>query len=53
MANMTRQDAKDFLKIAADLNIRPKVKVFKLEEANEALLAVKLETQEGSAVIVP
>jgi propanol-preferring alcohol dehydrogenase len=53
VANMTRQDARDFLKIARDLNIRPRVAVFPLEDANKALLAVKEETRHGSAVIVP
>jgi propanol-preferring alcohol dehydrogenase len=53
VANMTRQDARDFLKIAHDLKIRPEVKAFSLEDANEALLAVKEETADGSAVIVP
>jgi alcohol dehydrogenase, propanol-preferring len=53
VANMTRQDARDFLKIADELNIRPEIKVFPLQDANEALLAVKEETEKGSAVIVP
>jgi propanol-preferring alcohol dehydrogenase len=53
VANMTRQDARDFLRIAAELNIRPQVTVFPLREANKALMAVKEETAEGSAVIVP
>jgi len=53
VANMTRQDARDFLKIARDLHIRPSVTVFPLEDANQALLAVKEETEHGSSVIVP
>ncbi|MGB6877482.1 MAG: zinc-dependent alcohol dehydrogenase family protein [Candidatus Acidiferrales bacterium] len=53
VANMTRQDARDFLKIAASLNIRPQVTTFSLDVANNALLAVKEETGHGSAVIVP
>jgi len=53
VANMTRQDARDFLKIVAELNIRPQVTVFPLSDANKALMAVKEETAEGSAVIVP
>jgi propanol-preferring alcohol dehydrogenase len=53
VANMTRQDARDFLKIAHDLNIRPHVTVFSLEDASQALLFVKEETGDGSAVIVP
>jgi alcohol dehydrogenase, propanol-preferring len=53
VANMTRQDARDFLKLAHDLHIRPKVTAFPLERANDALLAVKNETEDGSAVIIP
>jgi propanol-preferring alcohol dehydrogenase len=53
VANMTRQDARDFLEIARDLNIRPQVSLFPLEDANKALRAVKEETGHGSAVIVP
>jgi propanol-preferring alcohol dehydrogenase len=53
VANMTRQDARDFLKLAHDLHIRPQVTVFSLEDANKALVAVKEETESGSAVVVP
>src|ERR1700677_4559898 len=53
VANMTRQDARDFLALARDLNIRPQAVVFPLQDANKALLAVKNETEDGSAVIVP
>ena len=52
VANMTRQDARDFLSIAAKLKIQPRVSTFSLEQANEALLSVKGETEHGSAVIV-
>jgi propanol-preferring alcohol dehydrogenase len=53
VANMTRQDARDFLALARELNIRPRAVVFPLQDANKALLAVKNETEDGSAVIVP
>jgi len=53
VANMTRQDARDFLQIAQDLKIRPQVTVFSLQDANKAVLAVKDETDRGSVVIVP
>jgi len=52
VANMTRQDARDFLTLARDLNFRPAVQTFPLDEANRALEAVKHETGDGSAVIV-
>src|ERR1700733_4930125 len=53
VANMTRQDARDFLAIAHQLKIRPQVVVFPLHDANQALMAVKGETERGSSVIVP
>ena len=53
VANMTRQDASDFLAIASQLKIQPQVTAFPLAEANRALLAVKEESERGSAVIVP
>ena len=52
VANMTRQDARDFLTLARDLSFRPTVQTFPLSEANRALEAVKHETGDGSAVIV-
>ena len=52
VANMTRQDARDFLALAHELNLRPRVVPFPLEQANQALEAVKHETEDGSAVIV-
>ena len=53
VANMTRQDARDFLKIAHDLNISPRVTAFSLDDANRAMMGVKAETSDGSVVIVP
>ena len=53
VANMTRSDARDFLKIAADIRLQPKVTVFSLDRANEALAAVKHDAIDGAAVIVP
>jgi propanol-preferring alcohol dehydrogenase len=53
VANMTRQDARDFLQIAHDLGIHPRVTAFPLHDANKAVLAVKEETESGSVVIVP
>jgi propanol-preferring alcohol dehydrogenase len=53
VANMTRQDARDFLEVALALPIRPQVTAFPLEDANKALLAVKEETGYGSTVIIP
>jgi propanol-preferring alcohol dehydrogenase len=53
VANMTRADARDFLGLAHELKIEPRVSVFPLDHANDALMAVKQETEDGSAVIAP
>jgi alcohol dehydrogenase, propanol-preferring len=53
VANMTRSDARDFLHIAAQIDLQPKVTVFPLDQANEALVAVKGDAIDGAAVIVP
>jgi propanol-preferring alcohol dehydrogenase len=53
VTNMTRADARDFLALAAEINLKPKVTVFPLDQANEALLAVKNDAVDGAAVIVP
>ncbi len=53
VANMTRDDARDFLALAAEIGIRPNVTVFSLDQANEALAAVKKDAIDGAAVIVP
>jgi alcohol dehydrogenase, propanol-preferring len=53
VANMTREDAHDFLALAAEIKLQPKVKSFPLDRANEALQAVKSDSIDGAAVIVP
>jgi alcohol dehydrogenase, propanol-preferring len=53
VANMTRADGRDFLKIAAEIKLRPKVTKFSLQQANEALIAVKNDSIDGAAVILP
>lgn len=53
VTNMTREDARDFLALAAQIDLQPKVTVFPLDQANEALMAVKNDSVDGAAVIVP
>src|SRR5579863_7727873 len=53
VANMTRQDARDFIQVAAEIGLRPKVTAFPLDQANEALAAIKSDSVDGAAVIVP
>jgi propanol-preferring alcohol dehydrogenase len=53
VANMTRADARDFLDLAAKIRLEPKVMVFTLDNANDALAAVRNDAVDGSAVIIP
>jgi D-arabinose 1-dehydrogenase-like Zn-dependent alcohol dehydrogenase len=53
VANMTRADARDFLKIAAEMHLQPKITTFALDQANEALAAIKNDSIDGAAVILP
>lgn len=51
VANVTREDAGQFLKLAADIPIRTEVELFRLEEANEALGMLKRSEIKGAAVL--
>lgn len=53
VANMTRTDARDFLRLAAEIRLQPKVTTFGLDQANEALAAIKSDSIDGAAVIIP
>jgi alcohol dehydrogenase, propanol-preferring len=53
VANMTRADAHDFLEIAGNIGLRPRVTIFPLDRVNEALAAVKNDSIDGAAVVVP
>jgi len=53
VANMTRSDARDFLRLAAEISLQPRVTTFTLDHANEALAAVKSDSIDGAAVLIP
>jgi len=53
VANMTRSDARDFLNLAAEIPLHPKVTAFALDQANEALAAIKSDSIDGAVVIIP
>ena len=51
VANSTRQDARDFLCLAAEIPIRTEVETFDLAEANQALQADKHSKIRGAGVL--
>jgi propanol-preferring alcohol dehydrogenase len=53
VANLTRDDAREFLDLAPRVPVRTHVTTFALEEAERALDAVRTGSLEGSAVLIP
>ena len=51
VANLTRQNGVEFLKLAAVVPVKTEITVFSLEMANEALEAIRSGTLTGSAVL--
>jgi propanol-preferring alcohol dehydrogenase len=51
VANNTRQDGEDFLRVAAEIPVRMHTQVYPLSEASRALNALKNDAIEGAAVL--
>jgi propanol-preferring alcohol dehydrogenase len=51
VTNMTREDARDFLALSAEIGLAPQTTSFTLERANDALRAVKSDAIDGAAVL--
>ncbi len=53
VANLTRRDGEEFLALAARVPIRTETQTFHLEQANEALEALRSGRLRGAAVLTP
>jgi propanol-preferring alcohol dehydrogenase len=53
VANLTRQDALDFLALAPQIPVRTRVEEYPLHQANEALQALRSGNLTGAAVLRP
>jgi len=51
VANNTRENGREFLRLAAEIPVRTRVRVYPLEEANVALNALKNDAIPGAAVL--
>ncbi|HXZ80052.1 MAG TPA: zinc-dependent alcohol dehydrogenase family protein [Terriglobales bacterium] len=51
VANSIRQDARQFLELAAEVPVRSEIQVFSLEQANQALQHLKHSRIEGAGVL--
>ena len=53
VANLTRQDAREFLALAPKAGVKTAVAPMRLEEANEALARLRQGEVTGAAVLIP
>ena len=53
VANLTRRDGLDFLRLAPEIGIVTRTTSFPLRQANEALAELRAGRFEGAAVLVP
>jgi alcohol dehydrogenase, propanol-preferring len=51
VANVTRQDVREFLALAAEANIKPEYQEYDLKDANQALLEMKQGKIRGAKVL--
>lgn len=51
VANSTRQDAREFLTLAAEVPVRTEIELFPLDDANQAIAAMKHSRVRGAAVL--
>jgi propanol-preferring alcohol dehydrogenase len=51
VANLTRRDGEEFLALAARVSVRTAVESYPLEQANEALAALRAGRIRGAAVL--
>lgn len=53
VANLTRADGDEFMRVAGELALRPQVERFELAQANDALACLRGGTLRGAAVLIP
>lgn len=53
VANLTREDGREFMRLAGEIDLRPAVRCYSLEQAGEALHALSHGELQGAAVITP
>ncbi len=51
VANVTRSDVREFLEVAAKASLKPKVQMYSLDEANRAIVDLKMGNGVGAKVL--
>jgi propanol-preferring alcohol dehydrogenase len=52
VANVTSQDVKAFIQLAADMKFKPEVELYSFEDANKAIMDIKQRKIKGAKVLV-
>lgn len=52
VANVTRNDVREFIDVAAEMPFKPEVEVYKFEDANKAILEIKQRKIHGAKVLI-
>lgn len=52
VANITRQDVREFLQLAGDMQLKPEIQTFDIKDANQALLELKQRSIRGAKVLL-
>ena len=53
VANLTRGDGREFMKLAGQIDLRPSIQTFALQDANQALDQLRRGVLQGAAVLIP
>jgi alcohol dehydrogenase, propanol-preferring len=53
VANLTREDGEEFLRLAAQVRIQTSISLYRLDDANQALADLRAGHVHGAAVLVP
>jgi propanol-preferring alcohol dehydrogenase len=52
VANVTSQDVKSFIRIAAEMKLKPEIQTYAFENANQAIMDIKQQKIKGAKVLV-
>ena len=52
VANVTRQDVREFIRIAANMKFKPEIQTYSFDDANRAILDIKNKNIKGAKVLM-
>jgi propanol-preferring alcohol dehydrogenase len=52
VANVTSGDVKSFIRIAAEMSLKPEVEIYPFKDANRAIIDIKQRKIKGAKVLV-